>query len=108
MQKLIICAAALTLFASGAYADRAANAIKSTRLSTTTLVIGCQDEHEPIVSKVEATATAIIVTCKADAHSVSAIPATWDGHRFNCPDGKSLWADENEALAGKDYAYCVN
>lgn len=107
MRNIVIVGLALSLFVGGAYAQRAANAIKSTRLSTTTIAIGCQDEHEPVVSKVEATATAIIVTCKADAHSVSAIPATWDGTRFTCPADRNLWADEGEALAGKDSAYCV-
>lgn len=34
--------------------------------------------------------------------------ATWDGERFACPAGTDMWADENEALAGKEeYVYCI-
>jgi hypothetical protein len=34
--------------------------------------------------------------------------AKWDGERFSCPGGTDIWADENEAIAGKDdYAYCI-
>ena len=34
--------------------------------------------------------------------------ANWDGARFTCPAGRSLWADEGEALAGhSDYVYCI-
>jgi hypothetical protein len=33
--------------------------------------------------------------------------AKWDGKRFNCPINTDLWADESEALAGKDYVYCI-
>ena len=34
--------------------------------------------------------------------------AIWDGQRFSCADGRAIWADESEALAGKpDYVYCI-
>lgn len=54
----------LGVFVCGAYAQRAANAIKSSRVSTTTMVIGCNDEREPVVTRLSDTATAIVVTCK--------------------------------------------
>ena len=107
MRKTLFAALALAVFVAGAYAERAVNSCKSTRLSSVAVLVSCQDEREPRVSKIEETATAIVVTCQADPHNVSALPASWDGHRFSCPAGLNLWADENEALAGKDYAYCV-
>lgn len=64
MCKVIVALAALTLFVGGAYAERAVNACKSTRLTTTSVLISCNDEREPRVSKIEETATAIVVTCK--------------------------------------------
>ena len=33
--------------------------------------------------------------------------ATWNGQHFTCPANTDIWADESEALAGKDCAYCV-
>lgn len=34
--------------------------------------------------------------------------AVWDGERFVCPERTDMWADENEALQGKDdYVYCI-
>lgn len=33
--------------------------------------------------------------------------AKWDGQRFTCPAHTDVWADESEALAGKDYVYCI-
>ena len=65
MRKLTLIGIALSLFAGGVCAARAVNAIKSTRLSSTTLAVGCEDEREPVVSRVPDTATAIIITCKA-------------------------------------------
>ena len=33
--------------------------------------------------------------------------ATWTGSQWACPVGRSLVANEQEAIAGKDAAYCV-
>jgi hypothetical protein len=34
--------------------------------------------------------------------------AKWDGQRFTCPSGTSVYASEHEALQGRqDFAYCV-
>jgi hypothetical protein len=58
------------LFLAGLWAvsaiasERAANAYKATKLTSTSVLISCQDEREPTVSKLENTATAIVVTCK--------------------------------------------
>jgi hypothetical protein len=44
------------------------------------------------------------------APSANVTHAVWDddANRFICPANTSLWADEAEALAGRDdYAYCV-
>lgn len=64
MRKLLTSLIALTLFASGACVARSVNAIKSTRVSTTTILASCEDEREPIVSHISETTTAIIITCK--------------------------------------------
>ena len=44
--------------------ERAVNAYKATRLTTNSVLVSCQDEREPQVSKLDATDTSIIVTCK--------------------------------------------
>ena len=44
--------------------ERAVNAYKATRLTTNSVLVSCQDEREPHVSKLDATDTSIIVTCK--------------------------------------------
>lgn len=64
MRKAAISVLVLGVFVCGAYAQRAVNAIKSSRVSTTTMVIGCNDEREPVVTRLSETATAIVVTCK--------------------------------------------
>ena len=52
------------LLAAGAYAGaRAANAYRAVKVSTTTVLIGCNDEREPVISRL-ANTTAIVVTCK--------------------------------------------
>jgi hypothetical protein len=64
MFKLTLAVLALTLFVGGASIARSVNAIKSTRVSTTTILASCEDEREPIVSHISETTTAIIITCK--------------------------------------------
>ncbi len=44
--------------------ERAVNAYKATRLTTNSVLVSCQDEREPRVSKLDETTTAIVVTCK--------------------------------------------
>lgn len=65
MRKTLIVASACLLAALAGYAgERAANAYKATKLNTSSVVISCNDEREPVVSKLDATATAIVITCK--------------------------------------------
>jgi hypothetical protein len=62
--KKIYFAVAVCLLASVAYAgNRAANAYKAAKLSTTSVLISCNDEREPVVHKLE-NSTMIVVTCK--------------------------------------------
>jgi hypothetical protein len=38
-----------------------------------------------------------------------AIHAAWDGDRFTCTAGTSIWVSEDEARAGNDnFVYCVS
>jgi hypothetical protein len=66
MSKKAIIVLACCLFAGlAAYAgQRAANAYKATKLTTTSVLISCNDEREPHVSHLDSTSTAIVVTCK--------------------------------------------
>ena len=64
MNRILIGFAVLSVFCAGAYCERAANACKSTRLTTASVLVSCNDEREPHVSKIDATATAIVITCK--------------------------------------------
>ena len=64
MRKLTLIGIALSLFAGGVCAARAVNAIKSTRLSTVSILASCEDEREPVVSRISETTTAIVITCK--------------------------------------------
>lgn len=52
------------LAVSAIAAERAVNAYKATRLTTTSVLISCNDEREPHVSRLDSTSTAIVVTCK--------------------------------------------
>jgi hypothetical protein len=64
--KTILALAALTIIAGAATAsERSANAYKATRVSTTSVLVSCQDEREPHITKLENT-TAIVVTCKLE------------------------------------------
>jgi uncharacterized repeat protein (TIGR04076 family) len=52
------------LFALAAYAgQRAANAYHTSKVSNTTVLVSCNDEQEPVVTRLENT-TAIVVTCR--------------------------------------------
>jgi hypothetical protein len=66
VQKTIVAGVMLLIVGIGiSYAaERAANAYKATKLTTTSVLISCNDEREPHVSKLEATDTSIVVTCK--------------------------------------------
>lgn len=65
MRKAIIGALTCLLGAVIALAgQRAANALKSTRLTTDSVLVSCQDEREPVVTEIKETKTAIIVSCK--------------------------------------------
>lgn len=56
--------AAMLLITGAAYAgQRAANAYRTAKLSTASVLISCNDEREPVVRKLENT-TMIVVTCK--------------------------------------------
>lgn len=63
MRRFILVGAALSLFIGGICTARSINAIKSTRISTTSVLASCEDEREPVISKLENT-TAIVITCK--------------------------------------------
>jgi hypothetical protein len=54
-----------SLFALAALAgERVANAYKTTKLTNTSVLVSCQDEREPRISRLDETSTAIVVTCK--------------------------------------------
>jgi hypothetical protein len=65
MKKAII-AMSISLFVlAAAYAsERAVNAYKAVKLSTTSVLVSCNDERVPVVQKFE-NQTYITVTCKA-------------------------------------------
>jgi hypothetical protein len=65
MKKATI-ALSLSLFvlAAGYASERVANAYKAVKLSTTSVLVSCNDEREPVVQKFE-NQTYITVTCKA-------------------------------------------
>jgi hypothetical protein len=58
----------LVFWAVAAYAGQraanAANAYKATKITTTSVLVSCNDEREPHVSHLDSTSTAIVVTCK--------------------------------------------
>lgn len=64
MQKLALALAAVLVFAGGAYCQRTVNACKSTRLTSASVLVSCNDEREPHVSKIDETATAVVVSCQ--------------------------------------------
>lgn len=64
MKKALIGSLIVLLGCGVALAQRAANAYKATKLSTTSVLVSCQDEREPDVIHISETKTAIIITCK--------------------------------------------
>ncbi len=59
--------------------------------------------------KLHETAFAILlcVPCLAGC-GARPIHAKWDGKTFTCPPDTDLWADEGEAVAGKNnFVYCM-
>jgi hypothetical protein len=65
MNRIFYGVFALLFLAFTTYAaDRAVNACKSTRLNTTSVLVSCQDEREPVITRLSETSTAVIVTCK--------------------------------------------
>ena len=97
MKKTIL---ASLLFATAIYAnDKPRNIYKLTHLSSSEAIITCQNGADPTFKNL--TGNAVMVSCGAD------LKATWDGKKFVCPAGMFVWADESEAVAGKDdFAYC--
>lgn len=63
MKKTTAIIGSLILASVSIAAERSANAYKATKVSTTSVLVSCQDEHEPQITKLENT-TAIVVTCK--------------------------------------------
>ena len=62
--KILVTGVLLSLLAAGAYASaRAVNAYRTVKVSTTTVLVGCNDEREPVVTRLE-NSTAIVVTCR--------------------------------------------
>lgn len=43
--------------------QRAANSYKATKVSNSSVIVSCNDEREPVISKLENT-TAVVLTCK--------------------------------------------
>lgn len=65
MRKLYAGITLLLLIGSAAIAsERAANAYKTHKINTTSVLISCEDEREPTVKRFENT-TLIVVTCQA-------------------------------------------
>jgi hypothetical protein len=66
MKKLTLFVTLVLMFwACAAIAgERAANAYKATKLTTTSVLVSCNDEREPHVSHLDSTSTAIVITCK--------------------------------------------
>lgn len=62
-KKTIAIIGSLILASVSIAAERSANAYKASKISTTTVLVSCNDEREPVITKLENT-TAIVVTCK--------------------------------------------
>lgn len=65
MKKTTAIIGSLILASVSYAAERSANAYKAVKVSTTTVIIGCNDEREPVISHLDNT-TAIVVTCKLE------------------------------------------
>lgn len=63
MKKTTAIIGSLILASVSYAAERSANAYKASKISTTTVLVSCNDEREPVITKLENT-TAIVVTCK--------------------------------------------
>jgi hypothetical protein len=100
VKRIGIASSIVLLAAVAAFADsKPKNVYKLTHLSTSEAIVTCQNGADPTIRKVSA--NALLVSCGAS------LKATWDGKRFTCPQGMFVWADESEAVAGKDdFAYC--
>jgi len=61
MKTAIVVLASLLLTASLLAAS--VNSYKATKVSNTTVLVSCQDEHEPIVQHLSNT-TALVITCR--------------------------------------------
>lgn len=64
-KKSIAVIASLILASVSIAAERSANAYKASKISTTTVLVSCNDEREPVITHLENT-TAIVVTCKLE------------------------------------------
>lgn len=63
MKKTTAVIGSLILASVSIAAERSANAYKASKISTTTVLVSCNDEREPVVAHLQNT-TAIVVTCK--------------------------------------------
>lgn len=63
MRKAVIGAVIVLLGSGIALAQRAANSYKATKVSNSSVIVSCNDEREPVISKLENT-TAVVLTCK--------------------------------------------
>ena len=62
-KKTVAIIGSLILASVSIAAERSANAYKASKISTTTVLVSCNDEREPVISHLQNT-TAIVVTCK--------------------------------------------
>lgn len=63
--KRAIIGAVIVMLGSGLAlaAQRGANNYKATKVSNSSVIVSCNDEREPVISKLENT-TAVVLTCK--------------------------------------------
>lgn len=63
MRKAVTGAVIVLLGSGIALAQRGANNYKATKVSNSSVIVSCNDEREPVISKLENT-TAVVLTCK--------------------------------------------
>lgn len=63
MKKLAIIGLVLATAGATLAGQRAVNAYKTSKISTRSVLVSCNDEREPVISRLENT-TAIVVTCR--------------------------------------------
>lgn len=76
MKRFYVGLAALVLLAVATFAtEKAHNAYKTHRIDANTLLLSCEDEHQPVVKKFENT-TLVMITCQT-----SEVPVAAFGHK---------------------------